>query len=437
MTVCAALAVVGLLAAACSGGGAPAPTRSAPPAGSVQAGASAVPGTSSSPAPAPVRLRISPATGRHDVRPGRVVTVAATGGTLRSVHVQAGGTSVAGRFDTGRRTWHSTAPLHVSSHYTVTATASNADGQAVTASSRFRTLTPTSTFSASIAQQAGGTYGVGMPIQVSFSQPIADKAAVEQALHITTSQPVVGAWNWLDDQHADFRPREYWPAHTRVSITAALDGVRAARGVYGTADVTRRFRIGASLIVVASTRTHYLHVYRDGRLWHTWPISTGAPGDDTPNGTYVTIEKANPVEMRPADIAPGQPGYYDLWVPWSVRFTWDGIYLHDAYWSVAQQGHVNVSHGCVNLPPAAAEAYYKLAVPGDPVTVTGSPVAGSTGNGWTDWFLSWSQLLAGSGSHHAVVAGPHGSRLVSPASVPPSTATAPLGRPAAHNAAAS
>ena len=68
------------------------------------------------------------------------------------------------------------------------------------------------------------------------------------------------------------------------------------------------------------------------------------------------------------------PGY-SIEVPWSVRFTWSGDYLHDAYWSVGQQGFTNVSHGCVNMPPADAESYYKMAVPGDPVTITGSPRA--------------------------------------------------------------
>src|SRR5207237_7322143 len=66
---------------------------------------------------------------------------------------------------------------------------------------------------------------------------------------------------------------------------------------------------------------------------YTWPISSGRPGDDTPDGSYLTIEKANPVEMK----GPG----YDLWVPWSVRFTFSGAYYHAAYWSVGQQGGDN------------------------------------------------------------------------------------------------
>jgi lipoprotein-anchoring transpeptidase ErfK/SrfK len=325
----------------------------------------------------------------------------------------------------------------VATRYTVRAVATDAAGQTHAITSWFDTLAPRQTFTAQIAEQAGATYGVGMPIQLSFDRPILDRAAVERALQVTTSTPVIGAWYWLDSQHVNFRPRDYWPAHIRVSVAAHFDGVRAAPGVYGSADLRRSFEIGMSLIAVASTITHRLQLYRDGRLLHNWPISSGRPGDDTPNGTYLTIEKANPVEMRPADIAPGQPGYYDLWVPWSVRFTWTGDYLHDAWWSVDQQGHVNVSHGCVNLPPAAAEEYYKLAVPGDPVTISGSPVAGDQGNGWTDWFLSWPQLLRQSALHQAVDAGPQGSTYVAAGSLPASSAQPPTGRPADGNAAAS
>jgi hypothetical protein len=119
------------------------------------------------------------------------------------------------------------------------------------------------------------------------------------------------------------------------------------------------------------------------------------------------------------------PGY-DLMVPWSVRFTWSGDYLHDAYWSVGQQGFENVSHGCVNLSPANAETYYNMAVPGNPVTVTGSPRAGVWGNGWTIWFLTWKELLGGSALHRAVRAGPQGSTFVDPGDLRPHRFRSPV-----------
>jgi hypothetical protein len=157
-------------------------------------------------------------------------------------------------------------------------------------------------------------------------------------------------------------------------------------------------------------------------------MSSGRPGDDTPNGTYLSIEKHNPEEM----IGPG----YDIEVPWSVRFTWSGDYLHDAFWSVGQQGFENVSHGCINLSPEHAKAYYQLSVPGDPVTVTGSPRGGAWGNGWTVWFLSWRDLVKGSATHQAVRTGPAGSTFVNWRTVRRDGARPPLQAPAPDNALA-
>jgi hypothetical protein len=100
---------------------------------------------------------------------------------------------------------------------------------------------------------------------------------------------------------------------------------------------------------------------------------------------------------------------------------------------VGAQGIINVSHGCVNLPPAAAKTYYDMSIPGDPITVTNSTAAGRWDDGWTQWFLSWPAYLKGSATGQAVQAGPQGSTFVDPSSLPPSTATAPLGTSAHGN----
>lgn len=356
-----------------------------------------------------VQLSITPAGGRTDTRPNRGITVRAAGGRITRVVARAGSKRVGGSLNAAGTGWRSTWALEVSRPYTVTATAVGSSGEPVTRTSRFRTFTPKSTFTTQIIEGYKQTYGVGMPIILYFDHPVADRAAVERALEIRTSKPVVGAWHWdarcnLAAVCLYFRPRRYWPPHTRVSFTAHLNGVEAAPGLYGDHTLTQRFEIGSSLRVVADTADHHMDLYREGKLFAHWPISSGKPGDETPNGTYLTIEKANPVDM----VGPG----YNIEVPWSVRFTWSGDYLHDAYWSVADQGFTNVSHGCVNMSPEDAETFYKMAVPGDPVTITGSPRAGTWDNGWTMWFLSWKRWLRGSALHLAVQAGPSGSRFV-------------------------
>jgi len=129
----------------------------------------------------------------------------------------------------------------------------------------------------------------------------------------------------------------------------------------------------------------------------------------------------------------GSAGHYDELVNYAVRFTYSGDYYHSAPWSVVNQGTSNVSHGCVNLPPAAAVTYYNMSIPGDPITVTASTAAGKWDDGWTQWFLSWSRYLKGSATGLAVQAGPQGSTFVSPSSLPADTATAPVETSAAGN----
>jgi hypothetical protein len=126
---------------------------------------------------------------------------------------------------------------------------------------------------------------------------------------------------------------------------------------------------------------------------------------------------------------PGEPGYYNVWVYDSVKFTDSGDYVHSAPWSVAEQGFANVSHGCVNVAPAQAAWYYNHSVLGDPITIVGSPVKGSWGDGWTIWFLSWRKLLAGSATHDMVVAGPRGSHLAPPGLAPGAARHVPARQP--------
>ncbi len=416
LTVTALTAAAALLVAACQSG--------APDAAQLNPTAVA-----SKPATAVAKyLEISPAPGAKDVNPAHGITVTAVNGG-KIAHVTVKTTSdepVTGALGAAKTSWHSTYALPTDSSYTVTAAGTDSGGHPVTATSSFRTADPANTFATGIYEASGATYGVGMPIMLTFSSPITNKAAVERSLQITTSKPVVGAWYWDGSERLDFRPRDYWPAGTTVSFDGHLDGVEGAPGLYGRHDLTQSFGIGQSVVAVASTSTHQTQIYVGGKLTYTWPISTGKFITPTPDGTYLTVDKNNPVRMIGGGKK-GSPGYYNELVNWAVRFTYSGDYYHSAPWSVVDQGTTNVSHGCVNLPPADAQTYYQLAIPGDPITIESSPKAGNWDDGWTEWFLSWQQYLAGSATHMAVEAGPDGSTFVSPPDLPADTAAGPLG----------
>jgi lipoprotein-anchoring transpeptidase ErfK/SrfK len=408
VSIIAVTGVAGLLTAACSSGS-PAPTTPAASRSAASASASA----------AAAQLHISPGDGHHNVNPGQGIKVTAASGTIKTVAVTSGHQTVGGSFNGARTVWQNHWALQPSRRYTVRATAVNSSGTAITSTSSFRTLTPAASDTAMIFEGYKQSYGIGIPIRITFSSPVTNKAAVEKSLQIKSSQPVTGAWYWDGNQTLYFRTMNYWPANTTVSFNGHLDGVEASPGVFFTADLTQTFDIGPSLVVVASTKTHYLNVFYKGQLWGHWPISTGRPGLDTVDGTYITLEKGNPVRMV-------GNGYNEL-VNDAVRFTYSGDYLHSAPWSVGEQGITNVSHGCVNLSPEHAAMYYNLATPGEPVTVTGSPHAGKWDDGFTVWFLSWEQLLKGSATGEAVQVTPSGSTFVSPSSVTQTPDTSRLG----------
>jgi lipoprotein-anchoring transpeptidase ErfK/SrfK len=422
---------IGLLTAACSSGHPQTPAQASASAAAASASASA--SAAARAARLASELKISPANGRKGANPSAGITVTATSGHVTNVTVTSpGGTTVSGSLSNGGRTWRSTWSLGVSKSYTVTATGTDASGNKITSTSTFRTLAPAATFSTEIYEGSGQTYGVGMPVMLIFSQPITNRAAVERSLEFTTSKPVIGAWYWDDSEHLDFRPRDYWPANTTVSFDGHLAGVQGAKGVYGAADLTQTFTIGRSLIAVASTTTHKTQIYLNGKLTYNWPISTGRPSLPTPDGTYLSVQKNNPVRMVGGG-PPGSAGYYNELVNWAVRFTFSGDYYHSAPWSVVDQGTTNVSHGCVNLPPEDATIYYNMSIPGDPITVTASTAAGKWDDGWTEWFLPWSKFLKGSALGMAVQAGPQGSQFVPLSELPADTASAPLSTSATGN----
>jgi lipoprotein-anchoring transpeptidase ErfK/SrfK len=215
----------------------------------------------------------------------------------------------------------------------------------------------------------------------------------------------------MNNQAVWWRPREYWPAGTKVKVAAALDGAELAHGVWGKRTYTTHFTIGSSVISTIDVKTHKMTVTKAGRVVRVLPVTTGMAVDKyrTRNGIKVIMDK-RPVESMDAastGTEKDDPEYYNLKVQWAMRLTWSGEYLHAAPWSVGSQGRANVSHGCTGLSTANAKWLFDFSKIGDVVISKNSPRQLEFGNGYTAWELSWSKWSAGTApslhtihSHH-------------------------------------
>ncbi|MBB6345320.1 lipoprotein-anchoring transpeptidase ErfK/SrfK [Nonomuraea muscovyensis] len=358
--------------------------------------------TARAPAPAPPSVRVWPSFDGRNARTDRGMVVRARGGTLDAVLAYAGGQPVPGHLDATRTIWRSDWALKPGTEHTVTATATRPGAPSTVAMGRFRTRTPQRTFRvASAVPLPGETVGVGMPIILTFDAPVRDRAAVERALEVRAERPVEGAWRWVGDTQAVYRPREFWPARQRVTVVAHLAGVRAGPGVYGAADRSLTFTVGRAQTSTVDTRTHQMTVRRDGRVAQRMAISAGMATTreyTTTSGVHLTMDKGNPVRMVSPGRSKGDPGYYDLLIDHAVRISNSGEYVHakDNVWA---QGRVNVSHGCINSRPDQAAWFYAGSLRGDPVTITGTDRELEWDNGWGYWQLPWEEWVKGSALH--------------------------------------
>lgn len=335
-------------------------------------------------------------------RPDQPIVVNAAAGTLRKVRVtSAGGDVLAGSLSDDSKHWQSTGVLLPGTTYKVRATMTgSSDAEPATKKVTISTMESAKEFRARISPRDGGTVGVGMPILVTFTSPVDDarRADVQRALKVSASKDIEGAWNWVSDTKVQYRPKEYWPAHTKVAVTADLAGVQAAPDVWGDQDKHVDFQIGRSVVSVVDVTTHQLTVTIDGEVARTIPVTTGKDGFLTRGGTRVISEKLEETRMDAAStgVTQDDPEYYNLDVRYAMRMTNSGEFLHAAPWSVASQGKANVSHGCVGMSTDNARWLFEQSRIGDVVTIENSTRKLEPGNGMTQWNVSWEDWQAGS-----------------------------------------
>lgn len=244
---------------------------------------------------------------------------------------------------------------------------------------------------ATLMQSDQQTYGVGMPIVMRFTKRVTDAAAFQRTATVTVNgRPAAGAWYFEPSQVAGFvleahyRTEHFWPAHSHIELAAPLKHVSAGTGRAFDDDLTLSINIGAEHISTVDAGSHpHMTVRSDDRVERTLEASLGAADHPTYQGIKVVQEFDRIENMS------GTP------VPWSVRVTNSGEFVHAAPWN-SQLGRANLSHGCTNLSTADARWFFRFSRLGDVVEYPNAPGGlMRPDDGLGDWNVPWSQWRSG------------------------------------------
>ncbi|ALU96310.1 hypothetical protein WQO_25080 [Streptomyces globisporus C-1027] len=361
-------------------------------------------------------IGVFPENGAKDVDEETRIAVKVPDGRLESVKVMriedAQQQTVAGRIAEDGRSWAPeprVARLALAAKYSIDAVAVDAQGRRSARHATFTTLVPEHRFIGYFKPENRSTVGTGMIVSFAFNRPVADRAAVEKAIRVTSDPVVEVAGHWFGKDRLDFRPKTYWKPGTEVTVDIGLRDVEGAPGVYGSQDKTVVFTVGRHQISRVDAEAKTMEVRRDGELVSTVPITAGAPKTTTYNGKMVVTEMHEVTRMNGATVGftdEKGKGEYDIKdVPHAIRLTASGTFLHGNYWADESVfGEENVSHGCIGLRDAKGGGgstpggwFFDRTLIGDVVEVVNSKDKKvAPDNGLSGWNMTWKKWTAGS-----------------------------------------
>lgn len=361
-------------------------------------------------------ISVFPENGAKDVDEETRIAVKVPDGRLESVKVMriedAQQQTVAGRIAENGRSWApepKVARLALAAKYSIDAVAVDAQGRRSARHSTFTTLVPEHRFIGYFKPENRSTVGTGMIVSFAFNRPVADRAAVEKAIRVTSDPVVEVVGHWFGKDRLDFRPKTYWKPGTEVTVDIGLRDVEGAPGVYGSQDKTVVFTVGRHQISRVDAESKTMEVRRDGELVSTVPITAGAPKTTTYNGKMVVTEMHEVTRMNGATVGftdKEGKGEYDIKdVPHAIRLTTSGTFLHGNYWADESVfGEENVSHGCIGLRDAKGGGgstpggwFFDRTLIGDVVEVVNSKDKKvAPDNGLSGWNMTWKKWTAGS-----------------------------------------
>lgn len=252
--------------------------------------------------------------------------------------------------------------------------------------------------------------GVGTLPKLTFSRAITDKRVAETHLKVMATladgqqRAVPGAWGWVDDRSAVFRPKKWWPGRATITITSTMDGAVLGRSgsVYlvgaKSLATTYTFRTARKLIAKVDGSRVRMKVFIDDVLVKSFPVSLGKDEWETREGVKVISAAKEPTHTYTSTalgLDESEESYVLEDIPWNTRLTPTGEFIHSAPWAYGRIGRYNGSHGCTNMFEKDAKWIYDRTIPGDVVVYTntgGEPVQSWNGPGGL-WNIPWAQWL--------------------------------------------
>ncbi len=179
--------------------------------------------------------------------------------------------------------------------------------------------------------------------------------------------PGTGYYGWVIDEEKEAKQLEK-DLEKGVEITR--------KPIYSKEEVApdnkkNNYGFGKSYVEINLTKQH-LWIFKKGKKVFDTAVVSGKndPKHKTPAGAFVAFDKRRNKMMR-GERRNGKYEYETLAKYW-IRLNNNGVGLHDAPWRGKFGGDIwkkNGSHGCVNLPAAAAVKIYDIVPNGMPIAV--------------------------------------------------------------------
>lgn len=345
----------------------------------------------------PLQLAVAPADAAVQVNPAAPVTLKVGNGRIeRAALTSETGQSVDGKLSADGSSWAATGPLEFNTRYSYSYSVVDGAGRSTENTRSFTTVTTANEADAAIYPLDGMKVGVAQPLQLTFSEPVLNRAAVEKAIKISSTSGQVGDFHWFSNTMVRYRPQNFWAANSTITMDIKLFGVNLGKGQVGNFNKLVTVHIGDKKVAVADAKAHTFTASINDRQVGRWPATMGDTRFPSARGYLVLMEKyrVEHMDARTIGLKPGDPAYYgQLDVNYATRLTPSGEFIHQATASAMPYiGKVNLSHGCVGLGPAGAKWVFDNMTTGDVVQVVNTDGDyAAYDDGFGDWNIPWAK----------------------------------------------